>query len=399
MGNDVPLIDLTKKNEPISLSKDEILSRLTLIEKHLGFTSMNFYVPTYTVFTGSEGEINAQKEASQMLKHVGLTHYIPLVTFTKTGFSVGGNIELDHGEAVFIEINENYRPYPELVMAVMAHEICHKVLFVHGLYYSEKSKSLENEILTDLATVYVGFGKLSLNGCYREQQHEVAQMITTITKTLGYISLQTFATAYSIVCSCFDVSQADRLDGLNDHAFNEVISDWSFQHKNIFVKDLLDTLKTDQEEESKLSKYICALEAILPKLKEKIKERHNVRYRDLVSPFNYSDEVLSRQQILATATVSKYDNREENKELRRLNAVFSKMVDDLVKCDMEGINFDEVNKSLRKVKCPICGYEKMNASQENKSSFIKCPQCGYYFIWDGNLQEKKKGVFSKLFKN
>ena len=394
----MPFQDSKKKQEPVTLSKDEILSKLTLIERHLGYSTMCFYVPTCTVFTGDEGVINAQKEASQMLKHVGLTHHIPLITFTKTESSVGGNIELDYDETVFININENYRPYPDMVMAVMAHEICHKVLFVNGLYFSEKSKGLENELLTDLATVYVGFGKLSLNGCYWEHQHEAGQMIITHTKTLGYISLQTFATAYSIVCSVFDVPKSDRLKGLDDHAFNEVIADWSFHQNKISVNDLSDAMKIGQEEEAKLSKYIYVLETILPQLKDRIKHKHNERYTDLVHPFDFSDKDLSRQQFLATQSVSKYRNREENDEIHRINKYFSKIINTLITDDAIDVSLDEAHNSLRDITCPICGRIKANALKGNKKVYLKCPWCNYHFIWDGVLQEKKKGLFSKLFK-
>lgn len=395
----MPFQDSNKKQDPVTLSKDEILSKLILIERHLGRSTMNFYVPTCTVFTGDGGVINAQKEASRMLKHVGLTHHIPLITFTKTGSSVGGNIELDNGETVFININENYRPYPEMVMAVMAHEICHKVLFVNGLYFSEKSKSLENELLTDLATVYVGFGKLSLNGCYWEHQHEAGPMLIKQTHTLGYLSLQTFATAYSIICSVFDVPKSERLKGLDDHAFNEVIGDWSFHQNKISVNDLADAMKIGQEEEAKLSKYICVIEAILPQLKDKIKQKHNERYTDLVHPFDFSDKDLSRQQFLATQSVSKYRNREEDKELHKLNKYISKIINTLITDGSIDVSLDEAHNSLRDITCPICGRIKANVLQGNKSVYLKCPWCNYHFIWDGDLQQKKEGFFSRLFKS
>lgn len=47
----MPFQDSNKKQELVTLSKDEILSKLILIERHLGRSTMNFYVPTCTVFT------------------------------------------------------------------------------------------------------------------------------------------------------------------------------------------------------------------------------------------------------------------------------------------------------------------------------------------------------------
>ena len=128
-----------------SLSKKDILSKLVLIEQHMGKCPSGFYEPS--IFFRSSDEILIQKEASMMMKHVGLNHHIACITYTETTTDTGGNIELDNSDNVFIDINRDLKGQDAKVLAVMAHEICHKALFVHGLYYPDLP--IENEILTD----------------------------------------------------------------------------------------------------------------------------------------------------------------------------------------------------------------------------------------------------------
>ena len=45
---------------------------------------MRFYTPLNKSFLGSEGLINVQREASEMMRHAGLNGYMPVINFTGT---------------------------------------------------------------------------------------------------------------------------------------------------------------------------------------------------------------------------------------------------------------------------------------------------------------------------
>ena len=100
------------------------MTKYALIERHLEFGTMRFYTPINKSFLGSEGLINVQREASEMMRHAGLKGYMPVINFTGTKQGVGGNVELDNTEFVFIEIDKEICNNPDKVFAVMAHEIC-----------------------------------------------------------------------------------------------------------------------------------------------------------------------------------------------------------------------------------------------------------------------------------
>ena len=141
----------------IRLDERQVCAYLETIEKSL--KRKNYKIYEHTPSFNSSDSIEVNKEARKMLDFVGLNNYIAVINYTQHSVNVGGHIELDDSNEVFIEISSNFIYDKESVLAVMAHEICHKLLYVHGLYYRAPIPQIENEKLTDLATIYVGFGK------------------------------------------------------------------------------------------------------------------------------------------------------------------------------------------------------------------------------------------------
>ena len=107
--------------------------------------------------------LSIQKAAKQIADFIGLTGFTFVITVSKLKKNIGGKIDLcNNGEAVFIEIDEETLKFPDVVGAILCHEICHKWLQINGI---KSSTERDNEILTDIATVFLGFGKIMLNGC------------------------------------------------------------------------------------------------------------------------------------------------------------------------------------------------------------------------------------------
>ena len=78
-----------------------------------------------------------------------------------------------------------------------------------------------NEALTDLATIYAGFGKYTLRGCEisktrvdtRHTSQGLQQQINTTTHYTGYLDYKQYATAYDIVCYINGISENDKYTG------------------------------------------------------------------------------------------------------------------------------------------------------------------------------------------
>lgn len=83
--------------------------------------------------------------------------------------------------------------------AILAHELTHHFLFNKGVVYDDIN---ENERLTDLATVYLGLGKLTLNG-YEPVTWRVKRKDGEVTYTykVGYLTSMDMAMIFERVCS------------------------------------------------------------------------------------------------------------------------------------------------------------------------------------------------------
>jgi hypothetical protein len=98
-----------------------------------------------------------------------------------------------------IEINVTNKHSHFVLGAVLAHELTHHFLAVKGINLPDE---LENEKLTDLATVYLGLGKLTLNGYYPltwTVEREKKQI--TYTYRIGYLSCKDIARVFHRVCA------------------------------------------------------------------------------------------------------------------------------------------------------------------------------------------------------
>ena len=197
----------------------KILSCLSLIEKTVpNIDNFSLYVPSLNF--NPHDVISIQNEAKRMMEYIGLKGYTTIVTLCSTDNGTAGNINLNNSKEVFIEIDKsmqvNRRYFKEAVLCVMAHEICHKYLYSHGLYLEDTNA---NEYCTDLATFFVGFGLLTINGCYEEyktttKNPDGSSTITTHTYRTGYLTPQNYLTAHMVVCK---IHNLDYLDGVNSN--------------------------------------------------------------------------------------------------------------------------------------------------------------------------------------
>jgi len=122
-----------------------------------------------------------------------------VVSFCKQSDGIAGHIELAPSQRdVFVEIDPALIGHPDTVLATLSHEIAHKVLHNRGIRLPDES---ENELLTDIAGVYLGLGKLMLNGCESAvTRHDRATNTETVsTYKCGYIDRADLAFVYLVV--------------------------------------------------------------------------------------------------------------------------------------------------------------------------------------------------------
>lgn len=122
---------------------------------------------THTVFVADNGGNVGEKTTSEFIeeeKYAGL-------------YRVRG---YDHGEIIIVNDSTFYLIH---FLSVLAHEVTHNYLFHHHITAPEE---IDSEELTDLATIYLGFGSVILRGYVPS---------STISCRLGYIDVPTIRRA------------------------------------------------------------------------------------------------------------------------------------------------------------------------------------------------------------
>ena len=364
-------------SRPIQLSFVKILSFLSLIERSVPhIDNFSLYVPSLDF--NPYDVISIQNEAKRMMEFIGLKGYTTTVTPCLTDNGTAGNINLNNSNEVFIEIDNkmraNRRRFKEAVLCVMAHEICHKYLYSHGLYLEETNS---NEYCTDLATFFVGFGLLTVNGCY--EQYETTNKntngsITTTTHTFstGYLSPQNYLTTHIVVCKIHNI---DYLDGVSANMLTYI----SQMEKRAI-------LSTQLNREAIIEKFKSESSSIANKKREIIilKEYLELKEKELLSEYEKNDSLFNKLVL--------YGNAVEKLPFAAMH-VLNLYQDFTYHSDFENLleNIEpkyhtELSDSLLTLKCPFCGTTSSSKITENGLSIRKC-QCGKIFYWDSRMIE------------
>ncbi|MBQ2423487.1 MAG: hypothetical protein II262_01685 [Alistipes sp.] len=113
--------------------------------------------------------------------------YTPVVQLDNLPDNVAGQINLNDSKYVYIKIDKSrfergdYDPV-ELV-AIVAHEMAHKFLWIHGF----RDTSAKIEYMTDACAVYVGFGEYLQQAAERRSHETVDGKQMVVVHKLGYL--------------------------------------------------------------------------------------------------------------------------------------------------------------------------------------------------------------------
>jgi hypothetical protein len=219
--------------------------------------------------------ISVQKVARHIADSIPLPGFTFIVTFIKQKKNVAGRIDLStRGREVFIEIDPDALSFPDSVGATLCHEICHKWLQMMGI---ASPIERDNEILTDIAAVFLGFGKIMLNGCELKKVTKDGTRTTTQTHKCGYLERDQLAFVYRLVCSMRNIPCSEYMSGLNRDASDSIHAcDRSFGHyyadRFHRIEAITDTLKTFQRENVFQQRQLAELNKHLEYIKQSLCE-------------------------------------------------------------------------------------------------------------------------------
>lgn len=251
---------------------EDYIKKLIMLEKQIGAKTKYQMLEPWSLNTGDVIEI--QDAAKKIAEFIGLQGLTFIVATVRQKEKVGGHVELQYGQMeVFIEISDNIARFCIAVLATLAHEITHKYLQINGISVGTGPiHEYENEVLTDIAAVFLGLGKLLLNGCEVENTRQVARIDGTynVTEQLksGYLDREQLAFVYRLVCAMRGISNQDVVSGLSAEAISAIRAcdfykrDYfnplfrADQYRNELGKTLEENIQTLQRELSHVSRHL-----------------------------------------------------------------------------------------------------------------------------------------------
>lgn len=371
--------------QAINLSPLDILVRFRDMEAKLPhIADFKLYFPTFRFYVNNDDDEakTCSIEAENMMNYVGLIGYTPTIEFNKLE-NAAGNINLNSSHTVHINLDESNRYNHYSTMATMAHEICHKLLFNSNLYYTTPEMAIENEVLADLATFYVGFGQLTMSGFYSKWGN--------VEMRSGYLTPRTYGIAFIISC---------RMNGINP--FQQSLPDYAKQALQEASQYVGEEFFPKLEEALLKEKFLDAGQ-IASRAMNDIDYLQNLlhKQRQVIQDYDkYIDELFYRNSSLYVSSpkttpymalavfhlLSKKADLPKQKALieksKRNTSNFIKVLSAILK--KEGVKLP-VREKARPC-CPSCNQSQKNAKDGEKAYHLICKECGTHFVFDNRRE-------------
>ena len=174
------------KNNITERGLDLIANHLVTRIKGLSFKKEvelyeSYLSPNYTMF-------QIQTLAERMAAYMVMIGYTPVIQLEDLPENVAGQINLNDSKYVYIKIDKSRfesREYtPIELVAVIAHELSHKFLWIHGF----KDTSAKIEYMTDACAIFLGFGEFLYQASDMVTAHyDTDGTIKRCCRKLGYL--------------------------------------------------------------------------------------------------------------------------------------------------------------------------------------------------------------------
>ena len=192
--------------EPIRLQDDDIIRRFAILEETLDFNYSEEIVIPEDLISPTMNMPEFNKITKYVMSCFGYPNVLPICGFGEEGKNTAGHTEyidddeegvIKYGFPIVINVAQDAKGDSDKILAILVHEICHNVL---RLYKFPILSGIENEIYTDLATIYLGLGKYTLNG-HRTVKTRVENLGFQVnyhktTSKVGYLTDDTYYRAY-----------------------------------------------------------------------------------------------------------------------------------------------------------------------------------------------------------
>lgn len=401
----------------LDISIEECIRKVTFLEKFLGTKIQYQILDPFPLY--SKDIIGIQNAGKIIDNFIGLSDYIFVISINKLEKNTGGHIELEYGKKqVFIEISEEILKFEDAILAILAHEITHEYLYINNISFSNK---YENEILTDIAAIFLGFGKLMLNGSENEDiwKNYYFGGSTTITDKLGigYLDRSKLALVYLLVCSMRNISEKKYMSNLSNKSI-QLLEESKRDYWYIFNNQFNQSDKANRSL-SNFHSIVYETQLILCDINKKLiylQKSNELTEKYLLEEIHRKiskilleyDELLRKDEYdpcLKFISITKFNQdlsrfKLEMKDyivlIKRYQEIFSKLTNYSKK--YSNVIPEPNSDVFRIMNCPNCK-TKLRLPKDKNNLSIKCPNCKYRFIVNTLTSiEKKPPSIKKLNK-
>lgn len=354
-----------------NLSEFEILKRFADMEKHFprctgkwySYASFNFYLNFH-----DDPYNTVKEEAEKMMSFVGMGMYTAKIKVEKL-HNAAGLIELTNDMYANITLDKDVFEDSDRILATLAHELCHKILYKNGIYF-KGIMDYENEIYADLATFYVGFGNLIMLG------------YNTETYKSGYLTQNTYSLAYNIISTINGKYETSYLPNRIISIINDTKYKCQIMSLGKISNETISSLF--MQTSSKLSELKYIYDTILILLQDNLKDIQKYFSNISNSFYNFPDKDLEWHKLSLSYCMSdiKIENSENSSnKIHRFKETLLLILDLLIENGL--VKIENLSSIATKKECPVCQFH-INKNLELKYYHLICPKCKTHFIIDND---------------
>lgn len=393
---------------------DDYLKRIFQLEQLIGAkTTYQILEPFYV---NTQDIISIQDAAKKIGEFIGLKGLTFIVAACKQEENIAGHIESNKYENIaFVEVSTENLKYEQATLAVLAHEVTHKYLDWYDFYSKIGCQNeYEKEILTDITSVFLGLGKLLLNGYEIDNTDKI--------KKFGYLNLLQLAFLYRLICAMRKILSDEYERNLNKRGI-EILQycdrNYSFYFDNRFHdskirEEVCSKIREVQSVLDKVEKNLSFCKEIginffnsyLDKTHKKIYQIQ-IKANNMESSINLDPALQFLNAIKASQTTGNliseltklsYEAKQNENYLIELAKFITELSNQLPKPDP---------KMYTNIICRNCGME-LRIPISDKTLIVTCPnsKCKYSFlastsipVFSASAKIKKVSKWKKVCKS
>jgi len=342
-------------------------------EERLPKPHKDYYVPALDSLPVTTDSLN--QEAKRMMEFLGIGKYQPKCAFVELSGNTAGNTNA-FNENIEVEINVSvgYRNNLAACLAVLAHEVCHKYLYVNGICCDIP---IVNEIYADLCTMYVGFGHVIKTGYITETQRGAQRQI----HFLGYLEFPIYERTLRIIRVVL-WNEEENTNNEKDPLLEDAFKIWlTKRDKKELSKDSLISVGSGIAE---MERNFFILRNIFTLLTARYNRDFDEAEEKLYQEDWFDGELIAPKKRFAVfrgiyQSVLLSEDGDENQVLNEVNRYMRALIAHIV-----GISkINQLNLVASKdFTCPHCGTHHVSDKFSGRKALIVCPKCKRRFIAD-----------------